>query len=191
MEGINWKSRLMRSLQDYYPHPTDPFCSGFTNCPSKCYGDNGCDCDVPDGRDGDPHCLLCESPKYGGLGCTECDIENGYFKVDYNYPCKQCEEVFGEGCLHCGDFNGCEECDLQYYDRIFDPDCEVYYCRKKTCGSLPLYQHHKIHYVCENSKSFVFWFFCFFLPLFDRETFFVFYPFFVSWRVISLHLFYF
>ena len=122
---------------DYYDYPNDGFCNGFTNCPYQCYHGNPCDCDVPDGKDPDYNCKVCHSPKRGGPGCNQCDIENDYFKVDYNYPCKQCQKVFGYGCLHCGDFDGCQQCDSQYYDRVFDPYCDVYYCRSKTCGNLP------------------------------------------------------
>ena len=123
---------MVRRLQTSY-------CSSFHGCPDPCIGGAwgpACDCRDPDGIDADPNCLVCHSPATNeGPGCDQCDISNDYFKIDYNHNCAQCQEVFGNECLHCSDFDGCQQCQ-QGYERIFDEDCDVYYCRQE-CDNPP------------------------------------------------------
>ena len=121
IEGASTES-LVRRLQSSYN------CPSFNNCPEPCIDGEACDCRYPEGANADKNCLVCHSPYTGGPGCDQCDTPNDYFKVDYNYTCAQCQEVFGAECLHCGDFDGCQQC-ADGYDRIFDPDCHVYWCR--------------------------------------------------------------
>lgn len=103
-------------------------CSDFIGCPDACIGGawgTGCDCTYPNGGDADPNCVTCHSPALGeGPGCNQCNITNGYFKVDYNYSCTQCQEIFGDGCLHCTDFNGCVQCDeINGYTSVHVTSC--------------------------------------------------------------------
>ena len=79
-----------------------------------------CDCDNEYSDDFDEQCLACHEN-----GCDLCDC--GYFKKDYNYPCTNCNELFGDGCKFCQDFLGCGQCH-EGYDRIYEQDCELWYC---------------------------------------------------------------
>ena len=93
--------------------------TGTLNCPSECSSDP-CSCDeVQNCRDG-----LCDAN-----GCDLC--EDGYFKKDYNYHCAQCQQVFGDDCMHCTDFLGCQQC--QTGTRTYDSDCGLYYCKDPEC----------------------------------------------------------
>ena len=40
----------------------------------------------------DPYCQICNMP----TGCSQCQNTGEYFKLDYNYPCTQCQQVFGD-----------------------------------------------------------------------------------------------
>ena len=120
-------------------------CPSFDNCPNQCVDGLGCDCRYPEGVDADKNCLVCHGSYTGGPGCNQCDIENDYFKVDYNYKCTQCQEVFGEECLHCGDFDGCQQC-ADGYDRVFDPVCDVYWCRP-PCNDTRMCCNHFLFFV--------------------------------------------
>lgn len=51
-------------------------------------------------------------------GCNLCP--DGWFKVDYDYPCQPCSDM--EGCSHCTDFSGCQQCE-QGYTMVQDEDC--------------------------------------------------------------------
>ena len=43
-------------------------------------------------------------------GCDQC--EDGWFKVDFDFPCQSCAGLLG--CSHCTDFWGCQQCDEGY-----------------------------------------------------------------------------
>ena len=86
-------------------------------CPDKCLYDP-CSCDVV----GDSEfCRICHPN-----GCDQC--ENGYFKKDYDYPCENCYDTFGEGCLSCQDFDGCGQC-APGYERVFEERCQLWTCK--------------------------------------------------------------
>ena len=88
----------------------------YFTCPTPCE-DNPCDCD-----DAGP-CVsgTCNAAS----GCAQC--ESGYWKKDYNYTCVGCTETFGDNCLHCTDFLGCQQC-VNGSSRYYDDDCGLYYC---------------------------------------------------------------
>ena len=105
------------------PNPVDPFTtsiiSGGTVEPEEppcgveeCLNDP-CDCSELS------NCQVCHAN-----GCNQCN--QGYFKKDYNFKCEQCQEVFGDDCMHCTDFQGCQQC--RTGTRTYDPDCGLYYC---------------------------------------------------------------
>ena len=94
---------------------TDPVCS------EPCEN-SPCDCDNPYSSDYDENCDICHSN-----GCDRCDEDNGWFKSSFDHSCRQCQEVFGDECLHCQDFNGCAECDVGY-ERVLAEDCALYEC---------------------------------------------------------------
>ena len=108
--------------------PTDPTFSP-TNAPTPF--------DCPDLCDSQP----CQCDEVGGCewyhfktGCTQCDISGGYFKVRtngvdaYNYPCSQCQEIFGDECLQCQDGIGCSQCEFGYELTYYD-GCGLNYCK--------------------------------------------------------------
>ena len=43
-------------------------------------------------------------------GCDQC--EDGWFKLDYDFPCQSCSGLVG--CMHCADFHGCQQCSDGY-----------------------------------------------------------------------------
>ena len=100
-------------------------CDTGYECPGHCESDP-CSCEELGST-----CQVCHPN-----GCDQCI--NGYFKVDYDRPCVSCEEVFGESCLHCGDFTGCQQC-AQGFLRIRDESCgpHFYYCAANTCPPTP------------------------------------------------------
>ena len=69
--------------------------------------------------------------QYHANGCNQC-ITN-YFKKDYNYQCADCQETFGDDCMHCTDFLGCQQCHSG--TRTYDDDCGLFYC--KLCDDTP------------------------------------------------------
>lgn len=76
---------------------------------------NTCNCDEDD------YCRVCQS--HGQ--CSQC--MNGYFRLGHNYPCANCQEVFGSGCMFCQNFNGCGQCSSGY-KRMYDNVAHVWYC---------------------------------------------------------------
>lgn len=69
-----------------------------------------CDDDVC--NDESSHCKTCNNGE-----CSQC--MSGYFRMlnSYDqYECLDCSNVnvTGEGCLHCSDFNGCQQCQDGY-----------------------------------------------------------------------------
>ena len=125
--------------------PYDPYkieyCSKYIDnggCPDPCRysyggssygGSTSCDCTYPGGIDADPHCVNCQSPRYGGSGCIQC--EYGYFKPKENYKCVHCQGLFGDGCLHCADNVGCQQCDFDNgFSRVYDYENGIYYCEE-------------------------------------------------------------
>ena len=93
-------------------------CNAVPECPGGSWG-AACDCSI------DSHCDICQNPSTGGIGCTLCN--QGYFEFDYNYPCTQCQEIFGNECLHCTNLLGCQQCDNNC-QRIQDPNCGLWWC---------------------------------------------------------------
>ena len=57
-------------------------------CPPLCTM-SPCDCN---GEDEDPNCNICHLS-----GCGQC--AQGYFKLSNDYPCVQCQESVGVGCM--------------------------------------------------------------------------------------------
>ena len=85
------------------------------NCPDECVNDP-CECiNVEHCRSGTCH----------SNGCDQC--EDGYFKKDYNYQCAQCQQVFGDDCMFCTDFLGCQQCSTG--GRTYDSECGLWYCK--------------------------------------------------------------
>ena len=65
-------------------------------------------------------------------GCSQC--KNGNFKKSFNYPCVNCQSVFGDECSFCNDFIGCQQCtDQNKYSREFDSESQLYYCKPQPC----------------------------------------------------------
>ena len=94
-------------------------------CPEKC-ANSPCDCDNVFSDDYDANCIACHEN-----GCNQCDQENGYFKPDFDRPCVQCQDIFGDGCLHCQDFNGCAQCDQENGYQMqtdIESECQLNYC---------------------------------------------------------------
>ena len=85
-------------------------CSINLECPTPCTNDPY-DCIYEEVQD-------CIMNTYHPNGCDQC--MNGYFKKDYNYPCVSCKDTFGDDCIHCTDFLGCQQCSVGTYD----PDCD-------------------------------------------------------------------
>ena len=75
----------------------------------------------------DPYCQVCNMPS----GCAQCQNGGEYFKLDYNHPCTQCQQVFGDECLHCQDFNGCAQC-ANGFERVYDSQEDLFYCTIKS-----------------------------------------------------------
>ena len=87
-------------------------------------------------------CSLAEAGNCGvyqiGQGCVECVSNN--FQLSFDYPRVDCQEYFGEECLHCSDFNGCQECinigNKYYRSEITDDESGLtYYCCKESACS--------------------------------------------------------
>lgn len=71
------------------------------------YSDGLYYCDPDPCRCFDAHCNVCNNGY-----CSQC--EAGYIRVEQEAEfCVPCYN-FGEGCLHCADFNGCQQCDSGY-----------------------------------------------------------------------------
>ena len=95
-----------------------------------------------------------------GNGCVQCS--NSYFQFSRDYPCMQCQEIFGNQCLHCtsgtpnGEHNGgCQQCisNDYYRDNIIDVgnnNLSYYYCKESKCS----YNNMQITHcsVCNNEK---------------------------------------
>ena len=95
--------------------------------------DGVCDCDPMSPDFEDPFCAVCQP---GDGGCSQCQGTNGeYFKLGNNYPCANCQDVFGDECLFCQNFNGCGQCQTGY-DRVQDVDGDLFegywYCKQQT-----------------------------------------------------------
>ena len=122
MIAVSSHSRLMRNLQ------SSSSCDYVFSCPNQCSGDV-CNCD--DGYE-NKNCNIC----HNGQGCSQC--EYGYIKIGTNYPCVECQSVFGDGCLHCSDHNGCNQC-MDGYEMVKDNYCGngVNYCKPKDCYNNP------------------------------------------------------
>lgn len=59
-------------------------------------------------------------------GCSQC--HNGYFKKDNDYPCINCQQVFGSQCLFCQDYNGCAQCE-NGFNRVYNSECGLWECQ--------------------------------------------------------------
>lgn len=94
-----------------------PSCGVGDKCPIEC-DNNPCDCTKDD---------VCNSATCDENGCDQC--MNDYFKKDNNYPCTSCIEIFGDMCLHCTDFSGCQQCESPSV-RVYDEICGLYYCEE-------------------------------------------------------------
>jgi hypothetical protein len=68
-----------------------------------------------------PHCSICHE----NAQCDQC--ENGYFQIDYDFPCEKCQDVFGYSCLFCQDFNGCGQC-KDGCTRVYNDKCGLWEC---------------------------------------------------------------
>ena len=66
---------------------------------------------------------------YENVGCNECT--NNTFRLNDDYPCVNCREYTGSGCLYC-DIGGCEECD-DGFELIESNICGLKYCQRKNC----------------------------------------------------------
>ena len=77
----------------------------------------------------DPHCMVCQS---NTQECSQCD--NGFFKIGNQFPCRQCQDMFGHECLHCSDNNGCQQCKPGYI-LVNDNTCGngLRYCIHESC----------------------------------------------------------
>ena len=64
-------------------------------------------------------------------GCDLCESDN--FKLSYNHPCVDCQDTFGDACLHCGDFDGCQQCHSNIYQRTYDAGDDIWYCKPTPC----------------------------------------------------------
>ena len=80
-------------------------------------------------------------------GCDECNSDENLFKRDYTYYCETCQDIFGDACLFCSDFTGCQLCD-GLHDHVQDSITEMYYCQPKsgTATVLDCGVNHKIEY---------------------------------------------
>ena len=91
---------------------------GEFNCPKQCFN-NPCHCDEVN---------YCKPSACHIAGCNQCI--NGYWKKNYNFHCQPCQETFGNQCLHCADFRGCQQCD-RGYDLVKSDECNIWYCKEK------------------------------------------------------------
>ena len=66
-----------------------------------------------------------------------CQCIDNYFKLDHNYPCANCQDVFGIECLHCQDYNGCAQC-ADGYIRTYDNQEDLYYCAPEPPTPAPV-----------------------------------------------------
>ena len=69
----------------------------------------------------DKNCNIC----YSAQGCSQC--EYGYVKIGANYPCVECQLVFGDGYIQCEDG----------YETVKDNCCRngANYCKTKDCNN--------------------------------------------------------
>ena len=113
--------------------PTEPDCNNNVYykgkvCENPCEGGH-CNCYY---ENQDPHCQVCQIIEDYGQ-CTQC--KDGYFKLHHNnkYKCQQCQEMFGNECLHCSNSQGCQQCENGYV-LVDDPECNnVKYCIHQQC----------------------------------------------------------
>ena len=80
-----------------------------------------CDCENED-----EFCQFCQ----GNNICGQC--QDGYFRLNDNTPCSNCQEIFGSSCLFCQDNNGCGQCDTTYTHRVYDEQEDLWYCKPNT-----------------------------------------------------------
>ena len=99
---------------DHLPH--DNIQDSQCRCPFECEN-SPCSCGELD------NCQVCHEES----GCAQC--KDGYFKKDYNYPCVNCQTVFGDSCMFCQDLNGCGQC-KQGFIRTFDDSCQMWFCKE-------------------------------------------------------------
>ena len=92
----------------------------YYGCPVACnYYGRPCNCYE--------ECQFCAYGECKENGCNQC--KEGYFKKSYNYPCIDCQKMFGDKCMFCQDFNGCGQC-KQGSLRVFDSICGLYKCKR-------------------------------------------------------------
>ena len=92
-------------------------CSNILNNDNFCnYSPQVCDCNEVN------NCQVCNQ----GSGCSQC--ESRYFKRNYDQQCLQCQEIFGDACMHCTDFLGCQQC-KDGYTRTYDTECNLWFCK--------------------------------------------------------------
>ena len=123
----------------------------FFVCPSKCSilsdydggqvcGGNSCLNDCKDcvlNCDWDDYSCQNNQCQCHANGCDQC--KDGYFKIDYDYPCVSCQDTF-EGCMFCSDFHGCQQCQQGYIRTPYNScahdsgwtDVPLYYCRPEN-----------------------------------------------------------
>ena len=122
------KTTKIKSTTHKHDYCTDPTVSPTSaptpfNCPDLC-DNEPCQCDEVGG---------CELYHFK-TGCLQCDNSGGYFRVRtsgddaYNFPCMQCQEVFGNECLNCNDNTGCSQCASGYVLTYYD-ECGLNYCQ--------------------------------------------------------------
>lgn len=83
-----------------------------------------CSCDEPD--------LLCSDECETMNGCSQCESINS-FLASQDHKCIDCNQFFGDECLHCTNFLGCQQCNSQC-QRIQDAQCGLWYC---DCDTTP------------------------------------------------------
>ena len=82
---------------------------------------NPCECEGDYEVNSIDNCNIC----HDNSGCSQCKY--GYFKIDYDFPCMDCQVVFGDNCQGCQDFVGCQQCNSGS-SRMFDSDSYLWYC---------------------------------------------------------------
>ena len=87
-----------------------------------------------------------------GNGCVQC-LRN-HFKFNADYPCVNCQDIFGDECLHCSDGIGCQQCVSNDYYRTLTTDSDsgltFYYCEETPCSSDNVDSTHCLN--CNNGE---------------------------------------
>ena len=104
-------------------------CSG-NDCLKNCADNCTLNCNIGD--------TLCQNPECSCNinGCSKC--MNGYWKLNYDYPCISCTNTFNN-CLKCQDFIGCVICETGFILRNTTyNEKTVYYCQSNNATDIIL-----------------------------------------------------